>query len=180
MNQTNEWNLSHPSPQTLPTTPSHTLSTASTPVQVVACVVERTEDRLHGLTEEALATQMEALASAVTDWSRVVLAFKALWASGTGVLATPGQVQEVLALLRRWLRLNVGVKVAENTRIIYSGSVSAANCQELARLPDVDGFLVGSAALKPDLIHIVNAHHPRPARLFLPYTVPPRPTYGRA
>lgn len=143
-------------------------------------MVESAEDRLDGLTEKALFTQMEALASAVTDWSRVVLAFEALWASETGELATPRQVQEVLALLRQWLRVNVGVKVAENTRIIYSGSVSAATCHELARLPDVDGFLVGSAALKPDIIHIVNAQHQRPARLFLPYTVPRRPTYGRA
>lgn len=147
-------------------------------MQVVACVVERAEDRLHGLTEEALATQMAALAPAVTDWSRVVLAFEALWASGTGVLATPGQVQEVLALLRRWLRLNVGDKAADTTRIIYAGSVSAATCQELARLPDVDGFLVGSAALKPDLVRIVNARHPRPGNAR--FTAPPRPTHGRA
>lgn len=143
-------------------------------------MVERTEDRLHGLTEEALAIQMEALAPAVTDWTRVVLAFEALWASGTGVLATPEQVQEVMAMLRRWLRLNVGEKVAEHTRIIYAGSVSAATCQELARLPDVDGFLVGSAALKPDLIHIVNARHPRPGKFISACNSPPRSTHGRA
>lgn len=149
-------------------------------MQVVACVIERAEDRLDGLTEEALARQMEALAPAVTDWSRVVLAFEALWASGTGVLATPGQVQAVLAMLRRWLRLNVGAKVADSTRIIYAGSVSAGTCQELARLPDVDGFLVGSAALKPDLISIVNAHRPRPVKLIMPHTGSYRPTHGRA
>lgn len=134
-------------------------------LQVVACIVESNEDRNNNLTEEALAAQMKALAPAVTDWSRVVLAYEALWASGTGVLATPNQVQEVLFMLRRWLRLNVGNQVAENTRIIYAGSVSATTCQELARLPDLDGFLVGGAALKPDLIHIVNAHHPRPGKL---------------
>lgn len=144
-------------------------------------MVERAEDRIYGLTEEALAIQMEALAPAITDWSRVVLAFEALWASGTGVLATPGQVQEVLAMLRQWLRLNVGDKVAENTRIIYAGSVSAATCQALARLPDVDGFLVGSAALKPELINIVNARNPRPGKRFSVCSAQPlRPAYGRA
>ncbi|MPC49976.1 Triosephosphate isomerase B [Portunus trituberculatus] len=149
---------------------THALSAGA---KVVACVVERKEDRNDNLTEEALAAQMRTLASAVTDWSRVVLAFEALWASGTGVLATPSQVQKVLSMLRRWLRLHVGNHLAENIRIIYAGSVSAATCQELACLPDLDGFLVGSAALKPDLIHIVNARHPRPGKL--PLTISHRP-----
>ncbi|XP_053650254.2 triosephosphate isomerase-like [Cherax quadricarinatus] len=126
-------------------------------MKVVACVVETAEDRKTGNTRETLFTQMNALAAAITDWSRVVLAFEALWASGTGVLATPGQVQEVLAELRQWLKDNVSNSVANNTRIIYAGSVSSANCQELARLRDLDGFLVGSAALKPDIVDIINA-----------------------
>ena len=158
--------------------PTYTHDGRAWSLQVVACVVERAEDRNNNLTEEALATQMKALAAAVTDWSRVVLAFEALWASGTGLLATPSQVQEVLCMLRKWLRLNVGNQVAENTRIIYAGSVSAATCQELSRLPDLDGFLVGSAALKPDLIHIVNSRHPRPGKL--PLIMPYRPVQSQA
>ncbi|KAG0723939.1 Triosephosphate isomerase B [Chionoecetes opilio] len=154
---------------------THALSAGA---KVVACVVERAEDRESQLTEAALARQMQALAPAVTDWSRVVLAFEALWASGTGVLATPSQVQEVLYMLREWLRLNVGSHVAETTRIIYAGSVSAATCQELASLDDLDGFLVGSAALKPDLVSIVNARHPRPSKLFV--VIPARPVYRKA
>ena len=47
--------------------------------------------------------------------------------------------------------------VAESTRIIYGGSVNAANCKELAQRPDVDGFLVGGASLKPEFIDIINA-----------------------
>ncbi|XP_064102576.1 triosephosphate isomerase-like [Macrobrachium nipponense] len=128
-----------------------------TGIKVIACVCETQEDREQNLTEEVLQSQMASLASAITDWSRVVLAFEALWASNTGVLATPAQVQEVLAMMRRWLRENVSDKVANSTRILYAGSVSSSNCQHLALLPDLDGFLVGSAALKCDIVDIINS-----------------------
>ena len=49
--------------------------------------------------------------------------------------------------------------MSENLRILYGGSVSAANCKELAACPDVDGSLVGGASLKPDFVHIVNANN---------------------
>ncbi|XP_071547227.1 triosephosphate isomerase-like [Panulirus ornatus] len=126
-------------------------------MKVVACVCENLEDRQAQRTEEVLFAQMKALAGSISDWSRVVVAFEALWASGTGVLATPAEVQEVLSKLRLWLRENVSQQVANTTRIIYAGSVSSANCQELARLLDLDGFLVGSAALKQDIVDIINA-----------------------
>ncbi|XP_066950538.1 triosephosphate isomerase-like [Macrobrachium rosenbergii] len=126
-------------------------------IKVIACVCETQEDRQQNLTEEVLQSQMASLASAITDWSRVVLAFEALWASNTGVLATPAQVQEVLSMMRRWLRDNVSDKVANSTRILYAGSVSSSNCQHLAMLPDLDGFLVGSAALKSDIVDIINS-----------------------
>ncbi|KAG7167229.1 Triosephosphate isomerase B-like 2 [Homarus americanus] len=134
-------------------------------MKVVACVVETQKDKQTGCTEETLFAQLKALAAAITDWSRVVLAFEALWASGTGVLATPAEVQEVLAKLRQWLRQNVSNTVANTTRIIYAGSVSSTNCQELATLKDLDGFLVGSAALKPDIVHIINARTTHVSRL---------------
>ncbi|KAK3876334.1 hypothetical protein Pcinc_018873 [Petrolisthes cinctipes] len=126
-------------------------------LKVVACVCETKEDRDEGRTWQVLEAQMASLAASVSDWSRVVIAFEALWASNTGVLATPNQVQEVLSQLRQWLRHNVSHSVADTTRIIYAGSVSSDNCQEMARLADLDGFLVGSAALRTDIIDIINA-----------------------
>ncbi|XP_042212889.1 triosephosphate isomerase-like [Homarus americanus] len=126
-------------------------------MKVVACVCERKEDRDSNRTEEVLFRQMESLAASISDWSRVVVAFEALWASGTGILATPAQVQEVLAKLRYWLRHNVSQEVANSTRIIYAGSVSSATCLELAKLKDLDGFLVSSAALNPDFVDIINS-----------------------
>jgi triosephosphate isomerase len=93
----------------------------------------------------------------VKDWNRVVLAYEPVWAIGTGKTASPAQAQEVHAQLRQWLKDNVSQEVSDNTRIIYGGSVTAANAKELAQEKDVDGFLVGGASLKPEFVQIVNA-----------------------
>lgn len=76
---------------------------------------------------------------------------------GTGKTATPAQAQEVHAQLRKWLAEKISPQVSESIRIIYGGSVTAANCKELAREPDIDGFLVGGASLKKDFVQIVNS-----------------------
>lgn len=67
------------------------------------------------------------------------------------------QAQEVHGKLRKWLADNVNPEVAQKTRIIYGGSVTADNCRDLAKEADIDGSLVGGASLKPDFVHIVNA-----------------------
>lgn len=70
-------------------------------------------------------------------------------AIGTGKVATTQQAQEVHAAIRKWLGEAISSKAAEDTRVIYGGSVSEKNCRDLAKEPDVDGFLVGGASLKP-------------------------------
>ena len=132
----------------------------------MACVCETKEDRAEGLTHQVLAAQMESLAASISDWSCVVVAFEALWASNTGVLATPVQVQESMAMIREWMRQNVSNDIADSTRLIYAGSVSSDNCEELARLRDVDGFLVGSAALKSDIVDILRVSRVSCSRLW--------------
>lgn len=76
---------------------------------------------------------------------------------GTGKMATPQQAQEVHEKLRGWLKSNVSDAVAQSARITYGGSVTGATCKELASQPDVDGFLVGGASLKPEFLDIINA-----------------------
>jgi triosephosphate isomerase len=91
------------------------------------------------------------------DWKNVVIAYEPVWAIGTGVVATPQQAQDTHKGIRSWLAENVSEKVAQETRIQYggilqdfiSGSVNAKNCVELQSQPDIDGFLVGGASLKP-------------------------------
>ncbi|XP_071805093.1 triosephosphate isomerase-like [Asterias amurensis] len=126
-------------------------------LKVIACIGETLEQRQQGQTTDVVFHQTKAIADNVTDWDQVVIAYEPVWAIGTGVTATPEQAQEVHAQLRTWLADNTSAAVAKKTRIIYGGSVGANNCQELATKPDVDGFLVGGASLKPDFVKIINA-----------------------
>ncbi|KAJ8562731.1 hypothetical protein K7X08_031183 [Anisodus acutangulus] len=126
-------------------------------LKVIACVGETLEQRESGSTMEVVAAQTKAIAEKVTDWSKVVIAYEPVWAIGTGKVASPAQAQEVHADLRKWLQANVSAEVAASTRIIYGGSVNGANCKELAGQPDLDGFLVGGASLKPEFIDIIKA-----------------------
>lgn len=126
-------------------------------LNVIACIGELLEEREAGKTEEVVYRQTAAIAAKVTDWNRVVLAYEPVWAIGTGKTASPEQAQEVHAQLRQWLSKNVSPDVATKVRIQYGGSVTAANCRELAKKPDVDGFLVGGASLKPEFVEIINA-----------------------
>ncbi|XP_073973664.1 triose phosphate isomerase isoform X2 [Rhodnius prolixus] len=124
---------------------------------VIACVGEKIEERECGKTEEVIYRQTKAFADIVTDWDKVVIAYEPVWAIGTGNTATPQQAQEVHCQIREWLKKNVSEKVAEQTRIIYGGSVTGKNAAELAKEKDIDGFLVGGASLKPEFVDIVNA-----------------------
>ncbi|KAG8183512.1 hypothetical protein JTE90_003862 [Oedothorax gibbosus] len=126
-------------------------------VKIIACVGELLEEREAGKTQEVVFRQTKAIADKVSDWSKVVIAYEPVWAIGTGKTATPEQAQEMHEQLRKWLKDNVSEDVAKSTRIIYGGSVTAGSCQELGKKPDVDGFLVGGASLKPDFVKIINA-----------------------
>jgi len=126
-------------------------------LKVVPCIGEQLEEREAGKTTEVCFRQLKAIADNVSDWSKVVIAYEPVWAIGTGKTASPEQAQEVHAAIRNWLVENVSAEVAESTRILYGGSVSAGNCRELAACPDIDGSLVGGASLKPDFVQIINA-----------------------
>jgi len=126
-------------------------------VSVIACIGELLEEREAGQTEAVVFKQTQAIKEKVPNWDKVVLAYEPVWAIGTGKTASPQQAQEVHQKLRQWLKDNVSDEVAQKTRIIYGGSVTADNCQELAKQPDIDGFLVGGASLKPEFVKIINA-----------------------
>jgi len=81
-----------------------------------------------------------------------------IWAIGTGLTATPEQAQDTHADIRQYLGEVAGADVAESTRILYGGSATAATAGGLSAKPDIDGFLVGGASLKPEFADIVNCN----------------------
>merc|ERR1712232_840106 len=91
------------------------------------------------------------------DPERVVLAYEPVWAIGTGVTATPEDAQATHAGIRKLIADNASPEVAAAIRIQYGGSANAKNAPELSAQPDIDGFLVGGASLKPEFADIVKA-----------------------
>jgi len=120
-------------------------------VGVILCCGESLEQREQGTTVQVVTKQLDAVNKVIgkDGWSKVVIAYEPIWAIGTGKVATTEQAQEVHAAIRKWLKDSVSSEAADNTRIIYGGSVSEKNCCDLSKQPDVDGFLVGGASLKP-------------------------------
>jgi len=92
------------------------------------------------------------------DWEKIVLAYEPVWAIGTGETASPEQAQEMHEFIRETVRKAFGSDVAEDVSILYGGSVKPDNAKEIFSKPDVDGGLIGGAALKAeDFLAIVTA-----------------------
>jgi len=126
-------------------------------LKVIWCCGESLDERNDDRTVEIVAAQLDALKQAAfTKWDSIVLAYEPIWAIGTGRVATPQQAQEVHEAMRQWLNKEVSKEVADETRIIYGGSVNVKNCGQLAEQADIDGFLVGGASLTPSFVDIIN------------------------
>lgn len=121
-------------------------------LSVIWCCGESLQEREAGNTIAVIEKQLAALAAKVSadDWKKIVIAYEPIWAIGTGKVATTQQAQEAHEAIRKWLRANVNDAVADETRILYGGSVNGKNCKDLAKEKDIDGFLVGGASLKPE------------------------------
>lgn len=128
-------------------------------IKVIFCIGETLDEREGDKTMSVCEEMIKAVVNVISekDWANVVIAYEPVWAIGTGKVATSAQAQDVHHQIRAYLSANVSQNVAEATRIIYGGSVTAANCKELATCPDIDGFLVGGASLKPEFVQIGNA-----------------------
>ncbi|CAK9210695.1 unnamed protein product [Sphagnum troendelagicum] len=128
-------------------------------LKVCLCVGESLKERECNETAQVVSRQVQAVAARVGCWANVVIAYEPIWAIGTGKVASPEQAQEVHYNLRKWIDCHIGCQVAQDIRIIYGGSVTAANCKQIGGQPDVDGFLVGGASLKEEFIEILNARN---------------------
>lgn len=121
-------------------------------MEVVFCFGEELEDRKadnhFSVVENQLRKALFDLNSA--DWKYIVLAYEPVWAIGTGETASPEQAQEMHAFIRNLVEEGFGAEIAENVAILYGGSVKPANAQEIFSKSDVDGGLIGGAALNAD------------------------------
>jgi triosephosphate isomerase len=116
----------------------------------IVCVGETLNEREAGQMEKVLETQVRGSLAGLTREQMIetVVAYEPVWAIGTGKTATPQQAQEAHAFIRGVLAKMFDDVVARKVRIQYGGSVKPANAKELMALPDVDGALVGGAALE--------------------------------
>ena len=130
------------------------LSAGITPI---VCVGETLAQREAGQTEEVVKRQLAAVIHANGHCiSEIVVAYEPVWAIGTGKTATPEQAQAVHAVLRA--QLKAASDHADRIHILYGGSMNAANAAELLAQPDIDGGLIGGAALKAaDFLTIIGA-----------------------
>jgi len=129
----------------------------------ILCVGETQDEREQGQTQPVIKRQvMSALSMLAADFDNVVVAYEPVWAIGTGLTATPAMAQEVHAYIRSLLESRTAH--AQSLKILYGGSMNASNAQSLLAQPDVDGGLIGSAALSAsDFLSIIAAavaHNP--------------------
>ena len=114
----------------------------------ILCVGERLEEREKDITEDIIRAQLGAVLQSVgaDGLEGAVIAYEPVWAIGTGLTATPQQAQEVHAFIRGMIAQE-NATIADSIRILYGGSVKSSNAEDLFSMPDVDGGLVGGAAL---------------------------------
>lgn len=120
-----------------------------TPIFCVGEILEEREAEKHF---EVVAAQVkESLFNlSAEDFAKIVIAYEPVWAIGTGKTATAEQAQEIHAFIRQTIAEKYGEEIANNTSILYGGSCKPSNAGELFAKPDVDGGLIGGAALKAD------------------------------
>ena len=119
---------------------------------VILCVGENLDEREAGRHFEVVTSQIENVLFNFTaeDMKKIVVAYEPVWAIGTGKTATAEQAEEIHACIRKVLAGKFGAQVAEDTTILYGGSCKPSNAKELFAQKDIDGGLIGGAALKAD------------------------------
>ena len=121
-------------------------------LKVILCVGENLQEREAGKHFQVVSDQIKAVLYNFTaeDMKNIVVAYEPVWAIGTGKTATAEQAEEIHACIRKVLADKFGAQVADDTTILYGGSCKPSNAKELFAQPDIDGGLIGGAALKAE------------------------------
>ncbi len=115
----------------------------------ILCVGETLDEHQQGVTEAVVARQIDAVLDVcgIAGFNNAVIAYEPVWAIGTGLVASPDTAQTIHAFIRGRLAANDS-EIAARMRILYGGSMNPSNAAELLSQPDIDGGLIGGAALK--------------------------------
>lgn len=119
-------------------------------MQIIFCVGEELKDREAENHFEVVEKQLKngLFHVANESWEQIILAYEPVWAIGTGETASPEQAQEMHAHIRKFIAEEYSEEIADKVAILYGGSVKPANAKEIFENKDVDGGLIGGAALK--------------------------------
>ena len=129
-------------------------------MRVMFCFGEELEDRKSGNHFSVMESQLQNALFSLDPkaWTKIILAYEPVWAIGTGETASPEQAQEMHAFIRKTITEAYDAAIANNVSILYGGSVKPANAEEIFGKPDVDGGLIGGAALvADDFVAIIKA-----------------------
>ncbi|NOZ47204.1 MAG: triose-phosphate isomerase [Chlorobi bacterium] len=129
-------------------------------LEVIFCIGERLLEREKGEHFKVVEGQLKNTVFNLSEneFSNIIIAYEPIWAIGTGVTASSEQAQEMHAFIRKLITENYNTDVADNTTILYGGSCKPSNAVELFKNPDVDGGLIGGAALKAeDFVAIIKS-----------------------
>ena len=127
---------------------------------IMFCFGEELDDRKSGNHFKVVERQLKNALFGLNAnaWSSIILAYEPVWAIGTGETASPEQAQEMHAFIRKTIATAFDQTIADNVSILYGGSVKPSNAEEIFSKPDVDGGLIGGAALvADDFIAIIKA-----------------------
>ncbi len=126
-------------------------------LRAIVCVGETLQEREGGRTEKVIEAQLAGCFEGIGlgDLPEIVIAYEPVWAIGTGKNATPEQANDVHVFIRQWVQTKYNPESAQAIRIQYGGSVKPENVKQLMGQPDIDGALVGGAALKVDSFNAI-------------------------
>jgi triosephosphate isomerase len=114
----------------------------------ILCVGEKLEENEAGRTEKVIVKQLRSSLSGIGAVDDLIIAYEPIWAIGTGRAATSKQANETISFIRHNVAKLYDEDIAQRMRILYGGSVNAANAAEFLSQPEIDGALVGRASLK--------------------------------
>jgi triosephosphate isomerase len=119
---------------------------------VILCVGEHLNEREAGKHEEIVISQVDAALKNINenDMKNIIIAYEPVWAIGTGKTASSEDAEAMHLVIRNFLEKKFNYDIAQNTRILYGGSVKPENIKELMSMNNIDGALVGGASLKSD------------------------------